>query len=200
MATDNILIIGITGGIGSGKTAVTELLQQANIAVIDADIIVKQLLTKTFVAELISQKLGSQFVVAGKVAKSLLRDEIFNNKVSKHTLENILHPLVFESVETEISQLATAKHNLCFISAALLLEKQRLLKLCNKIAVVDCSVQQQIQRTIQRDKVSKTQVQQIIDSQISRADRLQQADFVIDNSASKQNLITNSKQFIKQLL
>jgi len=176
----NKFIVGLTGGIGSGKTTITNMFAALGIDIIDADIIARQVVqpqSKALAA--IAQHFGTEFIHQnGELNRALLRSEIFSKPESKQWLNSLLHPIIRQTLLTEI---ASSQSRYCILVAPLLLENE-LDKLVNTVLVVDISQELQLSRTLARDSSSKEEIQAIINSQISRESRLAAADHVIDNS------------------
>ncbi len=181
-----MLVIGLTGGIGCGKSIVSNIFQQDfNIPIIDADIIARELTQTTRVSEIIYQDLGAEyFDNARTLQRDKLRQAVFSNPEIRHKLENILHPLVYEEIYHKLKSLNT---DYCIVVIPLLLETKRT-NLIDTTLVVDCTVEEQIHRVMLRDKCSETHVKAIIATQIRRDERLQLADDVIENHDSMKSL------------
>ena len=176
-----MVVVGLTGGIGSGKTTVTNQLAKLGVAIIDADVVSRQAIQDSEVVVKIAENIGAEFVVNNRVDRTLLREAVFKDDGVRVELESILHPIVLDDILQQIDKLELQSHDFCILSVPLLLEKQRLRKLCSKIIVVDCEQQQQIERTCSRDKVTTSQVKSAMSVQLSRRQRLKQADFVVAN-------------------
>lgn len=181
-----MLVIGLTGGIGCGKSIVSNIFQQDfNISIIDADIIARELTQTTRVSEILYQDLGAEyFDNARALQRDKLRQAVFSNPEIRHKLENILHPLVYEEIYHKLKSLNT---DYCIVVIPLLLETKRT-NLIDRTLVVDCTVEEQIHRVMLRDKCSETHVKAIIATQIRRDERLQLADDVIENHDSMKSL------------
>ena len=175
-------IVGLTGGIGSGKTTVANYFASQGIELIDADIVARQVVEPNSVAlKQITEHFGKDFLLAdGNLDRVKLRTKIFSNPQDKGWLNQLLHPII----RTELlKQLQLAKSPYCILVAPLLIENH-LTQYVDKTLVIDIPVELQIARTMERDNNNKEQVQNIINSQIGRTDRLKAADDVIDNSSS----------------
>ncbi|MGJ8692449.1 MAG: dephospho-CoA kinase [Thalassotalea sp.] len=185
-------IIGLTGGIGSGKTTVANMFIALGIEVIDADIVAREVVAPgTPALSKIQQHFGDVIVSAeGHLNRTKLRTIIFQDDAEKTWLNNLLHPLIRVTIT---NQLATATSQYCILAAPLLLEN-KLNYLVNRVLVIDVDEQTQITRTMTRDNNNAALVKNIINSQISRADRLAQADDVIDNQ--KQSLAQVQQQVL----
>jgi len=174
------LIIGLTGGIGSGKTTITNMFAAKHVDVIDADIIAREVVapnTKALLA--IKQYFGDSVILRdGQLNRPLLRNKVFSNDENKYWLNNLLHPLIREQI---IARTHSAKSPYCLLVAPLLIEND-LLNLVDRILVIDVSEQTQLTRTLNRDSTSSTkEILAIIASQTSRDNRLKAAHDVIDN-------------------
>jgi len=192
--------IGLTGGIGSGKSTVSDLFKQLAIPVIDADDIAHELVAPDQPAlTQISTAFGLQSLNPdGSLNRAELREVIFQNTEKKHQLESILHPLVYAEIEHQINQLNSPY---IIVSIPLLLETG-MQSLVDHILVVDCPVEMQINRVKLRNKMNEAQIMLIINSQINRAERLAQADSIIDNTQDlsylNQQVNNLHIQFLKQ--
>jgi len=193
-----VLIIGLTGGIGSGKSSVARLFSQYGIPILDADQIAKELVEVGQPAlTQISQRFGQTILHPnGSLNRSALRQKIFTDKQAKQQLEALLHPLIRQQMQQQSQQLVQQNPEppYCIQMIPLLLETQQQLSM-DRILVVDLTEELQIQRVTQRDQQSKTDVERIIQQQVSRQQRLHAADEVIDNSGDLDSL----KKQVKRL-
>ena len=191
-----MLKIGLTGGIGSGKSTVSKIFQQINIPVIDADKIAHQLvavgqpaLTK------IQQEYGSNILNPdGTLNRKQLKELIFSDNLQKQKLEAILHPLIYQVIQKQINALNTSY---CIICIPLLFEAD-MTNLVDRILVVDCPVEEQIKRLLKRDNMTIKRIQSIIDSQVSRAFRKSMANDLLDNTLSNECLAQQIKKLHNQ--
>ncbi|RUO49187.1 dephospho-CoA kinase [Pseudidiomarina donghaiensis] len=181
-----MFVVGVTGGIGSGKTTVTDLFYQQGIDVVDADVIARGMMNPGSAAlEAVKQRFGEQALQPdGGLNRSWLRERIFAHPEDKTWLNNLTHPLVREQL---LQQVAQAQSPYVILSAPLLIEN-RLTQLCDRVLVVDVSEATQIARTASRDNTNAEQVQAIIAAQASREQRLAAADNVIDNNGAVEEL------------
>jgi dephospho-CoA kinase len=173
------LIIGLTGGIGSGKTTITNYFEALGIDIIDADIIAREVVAVNSPAlKSIAQHFGDDYIHEdGQLNRALLRSRIFSNEVDKHWLNSLLHPLIRNNI---IKQTEEAKSPYCLLVAPLLIENN-LLSLVSRVLVVDVNESTQIVRTMTRDNSSLQEVKAILASQTNQAKRLAVADDVINN-------------------
>lgn len=192
--------VGLTGGIGCGKSTVSNLFKQYTIPVIDADAIAHALVAPGQQAlQQIQSVFGATYInTNGRLNRSRLRDCIFHDAKKKQQLENIMHPLVYAEIDLQLNQLTAAY---VIISVALLLET-RMQALVDHILVIDCPMQMQVNRVKLRDNFSDAQITAIINNQMSLGERLIYADSVIDNTDDinylKTQVATLHNQFIKQ--
>lgn len=193
-----MLVVGITGGIGCGKSLVSDSFQQDfNIPTIDADIIARELTKTPRVTKLIYQNLGAEYFDNAQVLqRDKLRKAIFSDSTLRDKLENILHPLVFEEIDRELE---TLKTNYCIVVIPLLFETKRKYDRIDRVLVVDCRIEEQVQRVTLRDQCSEAHVNAIIAIQMNRDERLKLADDVIENhddiEALKQKIATLHKKY-----
>lgn len=182
-------IIGLTGGIGCGKSTVAAFFSELDVAIIDADMVAREVVEKGQPALLaIEQQFGSQILKCGELNRALLRDIIFNDSEQKNWLDKLLHPLIRSRIEERLAQ---AKGHYVILEAPLLFENN-LDKLTDYNLVVDIAPDLQLQRASRRDGVSKEQIKAIIKTQLSRQQRLDKADFVIDNNSDSPNVLRNA--------
>jgi len=175
-------IVGLTGGIGSGKTTISNLFAEHNIIIVDADIVARDVVaTGSHALAKISQHFGKHFIQAdGKLNRALLRKQIFSNDTDKLWLNNLLHPLIGKQL---IAQMQAASSEYCLLVAPLLIENN-LIKFVNRVLVIDVCETTQINRTTKRDNNSVEQVQAIISSQASRKVKQEHADDLLNNDSS----------------
>ena len=179
------MIIGLTGGIGSGKSAAAKYFTELGIDVIDADAISKNILIKnelakkTFIAEF-----GDQYVNNNEIDREMLRQDIFQDETKRKKLESIIHPIVRD----KISKFLTNSSSIYKIVMVPLIIETNSTDFYDKIIVVDCESNLQIERASSRDNQSEENIINIMNSQASREDRLEIADFVIVNNSDLEDL------------
>ncbi len=175
-------VVGLTGGIGSGKTTVANLFAELGIDLVDADVVSREVVAKGTkgLAEIAQHFGGDILLENGELNRTALRDRIFNNPTEREWLNNLLHPIIRSEMLTQL-QNSTSDYAILVVP---LLFENGLDRLVNCTLVVDISPELQIQRTTLRDAVNAEQVQNIIASQASRDEKLSKADDVIDNQGS----------------
>lgn len=176
-------VLGVTGGIGSGKTTVTDLFAEYGITVVDADVIARHILDRgTTALAAVRQRYGTEALLDdGSLNRAWLREKIFQEPAEKDWLNALTHPLIREQI---LQALQSASSPYAILSAPLLVENN-LTGYCDRVLVVDVSEATQHLRTAQRDNVSSEQVDQIIKAQASREQRLAAADDIINNDGDK---------------
>lgn len=173
------LIIGLTGGIGSGKSTVSSFFSELQVPIVDADIVARWVVEKGQPALLaIADHFGDDILTSGELNRSKLRELIFNDNSQRKWLNELLHPLINKKI---VSDLADAKGEYILLEAPLLFENG-LERLTDYNLVVDIEPALQIKRASMRDGVSLDSIKAIISKQIDRASRLEMADFIINNS------------------
>ena len=198
----NNWVLGLTGGIGCGKTAVSNMLEALGICVVDADIIARQVVEpgseglKAIVAHF-----GADILLAdGNLNRSALRELVFSNTEYKNWLNALLHPLIRQQIITDLNN-ATSPY---VVLVAPLLFENGLDKYCNRTLLIDVPKNVQIERTVKRDNISLKQVNSIIAAQMSREQKQQQADDILNNDRSltlvKHDLIALHKGYLKLAL
>ena len=191
-------IVGLTGGIGSGKTAVSNHLNSLGIPVVDADIVSRQVVEPGTEALLqIEKHFGDDIINPdGALDRAKLREIIFHNPAEKIWLESLLHPLIGDETFRQIE--ATNGPYVLYVTPLLTESGQN--EMCDAVIVVDVSEQTQIERTTVRDNNSEETVRAIIASQVNRQERLKIATHVINNNGTLADLMAATESVHKQLL
>jgi dephospho-CoA kinase len=183
-STPRILRIGLTGGIGSGKSTVAQMLQERGAAVIDADAIARSVTAAHGAAmPAIVQTFGEHFITSdGALDRERMRTHVFSQPQAKQALEAIIHPLVSQETQRQAQTAVASGHLTLVFDVPLLVETgPRWRPQVDLVLVVDCSEETQIQRVLARNGLSRATVQSIIAAQTSRAQKLAAADWVIYN-------------------
>ena len=195
------MIVGLTGGIGSGKSAAANFFVELGVDLIDADDLAKNVLNKNSKGyELFINEFGEQYLDNDKnIDRDLLRKTIFNDSNKKNKLENIIHPQVRSGIEEFIR---TSKSDYCIVVVPLIYET-RSSSYYDRILVIDCDEEIQINRSTIRDNTENKEIKKIISKQASREERLSIADDVILNNRTldslKEEVIKLHKKYIKML-
>lgn len=179
MSEHQPLIIGITGGIGSGKTAATDAFATLGIDVVDADLVARDVVQQGQPAlAAIADHFGQHILMPdGSLDRKALREIIFRDPAAKQWLEALLHPLIRQEI---VSRLQHSGSPYTLLSSPLLLETDQQ-TLCRRVLVIDAPESLQLTRTMSRDNSSADTIKAIMASQLGRQQRLAQADDVIVN-------------------
>jgi dephospho-CoA kinase len=183
-------VVGLTGGIGSGKSVVAAMFHQLGAPIIDADSIAKDLVAKSQPAfEEIIQHFGERILKNAEINRALLREIIFNHPEEKQWLENLLHPKIYHTIAQRISDIHYAY---CILVIPLLAEHYALYQpILDHIIVMDTSEALQLSRAVKRDVNDNYLVKKILLAQASREARLKIADTVLENNDSLATLTKN---------
>ena len=175
----NNWILGLTGGIGAGKTLVSNHLSSLGIEIVDADVIAREVVAVgSDGLNAIVKHFGNAILLDdGSLNRAKLREIIFADLEQKNWLNNLLHPMIRQNITEKLDN---AKSPYVVLSAPLLFEN-KLDALCDHSLLVDVPVEVQLARTTNRDSVSTEQVKNIIAAQMSRDDKLQKAGSILDN-------------------
>jgi dephospho-CoA kinase len=177
------LRLGVSGGIGSGKSTVCQILERQGACVIDADAISRASTAAGGSAiAAIQASFGADFVdTTGAMDRTQMRQLVFSEPKARARLEAIVHPLIALEIERQAAA-AKARGVRCIVfDIPLLVESRQWRKNLDRVLIVDCSAQTQLERVAQRSGLSEAEVQTIIAAQSTRANRLQAADIVIFN-------------------
>ena len=176
------LRIGLTGGIGSGKSTVANMFAKLGVPVIDADVIAHDIVQPGQPAlQAIVRIMGTEVLDAnGNLNREYMRTLVFHDSDHRQKLESLLHPLIYEIIEKEYNKI---QYGYCIIVVPLLIETGAVNKF-DRILIVDVTEELQLQRASKRDLEHKEQIRKIIQIQASRNDRLKVSDDIITNNGS----------------
>lgn len=193
-----MFIVGITGGIGSGKSAATEKLAQFGVTIVDADIVAREVVEPGQPAlEAIEQHFGNEVIASGgALDRAYLRKLVFSNQSEREWLEKLLHPIIRDSI---LDQLNNSDGDYAVLASPLLLETDQS-QLVDHIVVIDVPEATQLQRTIARDENSEEQVKAIMNAQMPRHKRLEKADTIICNDSDLIHLEREMDKLHHQLI
>jgi len=195
-------LVGLTGGIGSGKTAVSDLLTQLGAGVIDTDLIAHQITAPGGSAiPLIQGCFGSEFIEpSGALDRAKMRTLVFSTPDARKSLEEITHPLIRQETLRQAVLLADAAVPYLIFVVPLLIESGSWTDQIDFLVVVDCPEETQIQRVMQRSNLSRLEVEAILEAQASRQTRLVLANAVIENQGSLSGLKSAVEQLHQKIL
>lgn len=191
-------VVGITGGIGSGKSAVTQCFQRHDITVVDADVVARIIVEPgTPALAQIAAHFGPEILQAdGTLDRAALRGRVFSDPAERAWLERLTHPLIGEEI---VKQISASSSPYTLLSSPLLLDTSQH-NLVDCVVVVDAPEALQIERTVQRDGNDEAQVKRIMAAQMGRQERLDRADIVIDNTRSLEELEQIVEELHKEFL
>ena len=197
-----IPLIGLTGGIGSGKTAVSDLLGGHGAGIIDTDKISHQITAADGTAiPLITKAFGAEFIdPQGALDRPKMRSVVFKDPSARQVLERITHPLIQEETAKQALELAKSGVPYLVFVVPLLIESGFWTKLIDYLVVVDCLEETQIQRVMHRNNMTRSDVENILKVQTSRNTRLTLANAVIENQGSLDELKPAVLKLHQQLL
>lgn len=177
------LVIGITGGIGSGKTTVADMFADLGVPVIDADDLARRVVARGEPAHAeIVQAFGRDVLAdSGELDRRRMRDRVFSDPDKRERLEAIVHPRVYAEMRRRLDDLESPY---AIVVVPLLIETGGR-DVVDRVLVVDSPEELQVERTLQRDDTSRAAVEKILAAQVDRRSRLAAADDVIENAASK---------------
>ena len=182
------LIVGLTGGIGSGKSIVAGLFEKHGAGIIDTDVIARRLtLADGAAMAAIRSAFGDNYIADdGALDREKMRGLIFSDVAAKQRLEKILHPLILEQAKAQLQRLQAKPYIILVVP--LLPESPAFRQLVQRVLVVDCGEGIQIARVITRSRITDAEVRAIIAQQTPRDERLRLADDVIHNEGGMENL------------
>jgi dephospho-CoA kinase len=195
------LLVGLTGGMGSGKTLASSFFKDLGAFVLDADLICRKLVEPGQPAwREISDFFGKDiFTASGNLDRKRLADIVFGDPEKKTTLENILHPKVFESERLEYNAICKEHPNaVVIVDAALLIESENYKKM-DKVIVVISEEKTRINRILARSDMKEDEVTARIKNQMPSEEKVRYADFVLENSLDKDNLRTKVQEIYAKL-
>lgn len=190
-------IVGLTGGIGCGKSTIASLFADLGVPIVDADIVARQVVEKgSPLLAKIAQHFGQEILLAtGELDRAALRQRVFADPQEKAWLNQLLHPAIREEMLRQLKQ--TAAPYVLWVVPLLL--ENHLETYCDRILVIDVSEETQIQRATQRDQNSAALIRKIMQSQVSRQQRLAKADDVISNELPLEQNLTYLQTEVQKL-
>ncbi len=178
------MIIGLTGGIASGKTTCSTYLANCGLPVVDADVVAREIVAcGSPVLQKLVDCFGQEIIDSdGNLDRPALRERVFADEQSRKALDEIMHPVIHQRILEKL-QLLKRRYPIVICSAPLLFEN-KLDTVCDMVVAVDISESLQIQRGSSRDGVSQEQIKKIMAAQISRCERLRKANYMVDNAGT----------------
>ena len=197
-----VLLVGLTGGIGSGKTAVSDLLGELGAGIIDTDLISHQITAPNGLAiPAIQQEFGPEFInTDGALDRPKMRALVFAKPEARKALEAITHPLIRQETAKQAQELSKSGVPYLVFAVPLLIESKNWQNLVDYVVVVDCPEEVQIKRVMHRNNLSRADVEKILGAQTSRKERLACANAVIENQGSLDQLASQVRQLNQKIL
>lgn len=194
-----MIILGLTGSIGCGKSSLSNILKDSNIDTIDADIISRKIFEDEKLLALVFEHFGDSIKNEdGSLNRKALGNIVFNDDKKLIELNNLTHPRIKKKILREIEKFKSYNKEIVVIDAPLLIEGGYL-EIVDKVLVITCNEDIQISRIQKRDKCSKEEVLSRINSQMSQQEKVKYANYVIDNSSNLEELKKKSEEFLLYL-
>lgn len=194
-----MLILGLTGNIGCGKSSLSKILMQNNIDVIDADIISRNIFEDKELLNLVFENFGENIKnLDGSLDRKSLGNIVFNDDQKLVLLNSLTHPKIKEKILNKINEIRNIGKSLVVIDAALLIEGGYL-DILDKLIVITCKESIQISRIQLRDNLTKEQAISRMNSQMSQDEKIKYADYIIDNSGDTNNLKYKAEELIRYM-
>lgn len=183
-----MFVVGLTGGIGCGKSEAARCFAKLGVPIVDVDVIARQLtLAGQETLRDIIDIFGEEYLLAdGNLNRAAMREKVFNDMAARKDLESIMHPAIHVQALKELDQNSAAPYQILAIS--LLFENQRYKSNVTRSLVIDCDESLQIERTMKRSGLSEQTVRGIMAAQVSRATRIKMADDLIENEGTLEEL------------
>lgn len=190
------MILGLTGGIATGKSTVSRYFIEKGFLVICADEIAKEIMEEKNILNEITKEFGEEMVLDGVLNRKKMREYVFMLESRVKKLNNITHPLIIEKIRNEIKKYKEEK--LIIVDIPLLFEGNYEY-LIDKVLLVSCKKEIQLQRVIKRDEVSNENAQNLIDKQLTLEEKESRADFIIQNNETIEELYKKIDDFLEKL-
>lgn len=197
------MVIGLTGGIGTGKSTVSRKLREKGYPVIDLDIISREVITYSEVIDELVENFGSEILeeqnaVSGKkcISRNKLRQTVFKDEKKVAVLNSIMHPPIIEEMRRQIKELGQSYETI-FVEVQLLFEA-KLEKEFDMTVLIYADRKTQIERVLKRDGRSEGEVQEIINAQISMDEKRKLSNYIIENNGNSEMLDLEIEKFIKK--
>ncbi|MCJ0222005.1 dephospho-CoA kinase [Clostridioides difficile] len=194
-----MLILGLTGGIGCGKSSLSNIFRNLNIPIVDADIISRKIFEDKLLLEKVFVHFGQSIKNDdGTLNRKALGKIVFSDEEKLKELNNLTHPRIREKIISEIEKLRKKGENIAVLDAAILVESG-FLDMVDKLLVVTCKQEVQISRIQKRDNCSEQEALSRINSQMSQEEKSKYGDYIIDNSGTITELENKAHKFIEYM-
>lgn len=191
-----MLVIGLTGNIGCGKSSLSKILEENSLDVIDADLISREIMNDNNLLKKVFDTFGGNIKRNdGTLDRKKLGSIVFNDENKLVKLNSLTHPAIKEKIVKKISNIKLQNKNIAIVDAALLIEGN-FLDLVDKLIVITCDENIQIDRIINRDNITEEEAISRIKSQMSQSEKIKFGDYIIDNSGDMDDLIYKANKLI----
>ena len=190
------MILGLTGGIATGKSTVAKYFEEKKIPVICADEIAREITDSQEILNQISDMFGSNVIFEKKLDRKKLREIVFKDAESVEKLNRITHPAIIKKIKEEIEN---KKQNLLLVVDIPLLFEGKYEFLVEKVLLITCKKELQIERVKKRDSVSEESAQNVISRQMDIGKKEKMADFIIENNGTVEELIEKVEKFLEKI-
>ncbi|MGL4687542.1 MAG: dephospho-CoA kinase [Fusobacteriaceae bacterium] len=198
------MILGITGGIASGKSTVSNFLRELGMEILDADILSREVIEEKVNKKALLDIFGSEIFIKKNneniIDRKKIREMVFNNKKKLEMLNNLIHPKIIEKFENRKKISEKLKNKEIIIFDIPLLFEKKLEYLCDYILTVYTEKNIQIERIIERDKSNYNLAVKIIDSQMDICEKVKKSDFTINNSGTREELKDKLNNILKEII
>ncbi|KAI1289469.1 Dephospho-CoA kinase domain-containing protein [Halotydeus destructor] len=196
-----MFLVGLTGGIATGKSTVSKIMTEEGVPVVDADLIARQVVEPGKPAWLaIKNKFGLEVLTeSGSIDRAKLGQLIFNNEAKRTELNKITHPAIYREMLSRCFNLMIQGHQFAVLDLPLLYESNYMTRFLHKIVVVRCSAEQQLNRLMERNTFTIEEAQSRIDSQMNLNEKCRRANYVINNGLSVEETRKQVKDILAEL-
>ncbi|XP_013778450.1 uncharacterized protein LOC106463026 [Limulus polyphemus] len=196
-----MLLIGLTGGIATGKSTVANKLRDLGIVIIDADVIAREVVEPGKPAwKKIKAEFGEEILLPnGELNRPLLGEVVFSEPDKRRKLNSITHPQIYKEIFWKCLKMLISGHQYVILDLPLLFESGKMVKYVSKVIVVTCDENQQLERLMMRNNFTRNEAENRISAQLSLQEKCQMADFVIDNSGDINQTHKQVHQVVSQL-
>ncbi|KKY02732.1 dephospho-CoA kinase [Paraclostridium benzoelyticum] len=194
-----MLVIGLTGNIGCGKSSLSKILEQNYFDIIDADLISREIMNNSDLLKKVFATFGDDIKRNdGTLDRKKLGEIVFNDDKKLIKLNSLTHPAIKKEIIKKINNIKLNNKDIAIVDAALLIEG-KFLDLVDKLVVITCDENVQLERIIKRDHITKNEAMSRINSQMSQSEKIKFGDYIIDNSGDRNKLIYDASKLITHI-
>lgn len=194
-----MLVIGLTGNIGCGKSSLSKILEENYFDIIDADLISREIMNNSDLLKDVFDTFGDNIKRNdGTLDRKKLGEIVFNDDKKLIELNSLTHPAIKKEIIKKINNIKSNNKDIAIVDAALLIEGN-FLDLVDKLVVITCNENIQLERIINRDNITKNEAMSRINSQMSQSEKIKFGDYIIDNSGDRETLIYDASKLITHI-